>query len=345
VPRFFFLLSGEHPSLPFAELRSALDAEDIAYSELQTLPQILRLNTAIKAVDALRRRAALTRVCCREIFHAPASTPEILRAAKSAPIDSFLHPGESFVVRVRRIGEKTSSLTSISLERKLGELILDRTEKTRVNLEDPRRIFFGAITGGYFVLGLRINEIPATPFMQRRPRKRPFFHPSAMPPKLARCMVNLAKAKEGDVLLDPFCGTGSFLIEAALLGCRVVGSDAKRYVVRGCRRNLRHFRLEWEGLVAADARCLPIAGIDCVVTDPPYGRSATTMGCTTERVVSKFLANAVDAVHKGQRVCLAAPQTINVGKIATSLGYQLVESHLVYVHRSLTREVAVLEAG
>ncbi len=344
MPRFFFLLSGEHPTLPFAELRAALEAEDIAHKELQRLPQIIRLNTIPEAVDTLKRRAALTRVCCREILHTQASLAEITKAAKSAPIRNFLKPDETFAVRVRQVGEKTSSLTSIGLERKLGELILGKNEKARVNLEQPQKTFFGAIAGNDFVLGLRLAEIPATPFMQRRPRKRPFFHPSAMPPKLARCMVNLAKPKKGDVLLDPFCGTGSFLIEAALLGCRVVGSDAKRYVVRGCRRNLRHFKLEWEGLMAADARRLPVARVDCVVTDPPYGRSATTMGCTTEQIVRKFLANAADTVDKGRRVCLAAPRTVNVGEMAKSLGFKWVESHLVYVHRSLTREVAVLES-
>ena len=345
MPRFFFLLSGEHPTLPFAELRATLESEDIAYKELQRLPQIIRLSTTPKTVEVLKRRAALTRVCCREIFHSLASMTEITKAAKSAPMDNFLRRGETFAVRVRQVGEKTSNLTSINLERKLGELMLDKIEKARVDLEQPQKTFFGTITGNDFMLGLRLAEIPATPFMQRRPRKRPFFHPSAMPSKLARCMVNLAKPKKGDLLLDPFCGTGSFLVEAALLGCRVVGSDAKRYVVRGCRRNLKHFNLEWEGLIAADARHLPLARVDCIVTDPPYGRSATTMGCTTGQLVREFLADAVGMLSKGQRVCLAAPRTVNVGEVAKSLGFKWVESHLVYVHRSLTREVAVLESA
>ena len=343
MPPFFFLLSGEHPTLPIAELKAALETEHVPFNELQTLPQIARIDTTINAVEALERRAALTRACCLEIFHTTASLTDIIRAAKDAPIDSFLRPDESFAVRVRQIGERTSSLISITLERRLGALLLDQVHEAKVDLERPQKTFFGAIAGNDFVFGLRLAEIPATPFMRRRPRKRPFFHPSAMPPKLARCMVNLAKARKGDVLLDPFCGTGSFLLEAALLGCRVVGSDAKRYVMRGCRRNLRFFRLGWDGLLAADARYLPVVGVDSIATDPPYGRSATTLGSTTEQIISEFLANAADAVKPRGRICLAAPKTVNVGEMAKHLGYKWVESHLVYVHRSLTREVAVLE--
>jgi tRNA (guanine10-N2)-dimethyltransferase len=343
VLQFFFLLSGEHPTLPFAELKAILEAEGIAHKERQRLPQVIRLDTTPDVVEALKRRAALTRTCCREILHCEAALPEIMKAIQATPIDSLLKPDETFAVRVRQVGEKTGAPTSIYLERKLGELILEKTEKARVNLEQPQKTFFGTITGDSFTFGLRLAEIPATPFMQRRPRKRPFFHPSAMPPKLARCMVNLAKPKSGELLIDPFCGTGSFLIEAGLIGCRVVGSDAKRYVVRGCRRNLKFLNVKYEGLAAADAKRLPFTKADCVVTDPPYGRSASTMGYTTGQIIQEFLAGAVGNVKKGQRMCLAAPKTVNIRETAENLGLKCTESHLVYVHRSLTREIVVLE--
>ena len=304
----------------------------------------MRLDTTAKAVEALKRRAALTRVCCREIARSQAVLPEIVKVIQSTPLDSFLQPDETFEVRVRQIGEKTRDLVSMDLEQKLGELILGKEEKAKVDLQQPQKTFFGTLTDDTFTLGLKLAEIPATPFMQRRPRKRPFFHPSAMPPKLARCMVNLAKPKKGELLLDPFCGTGSFLIEAGLIGCRIMGSDAKRYVVRGCRRNLKFFNVEYDGLAAADAKHLPLSKVDCIVTDPPYGRSASTMGYTTGQVIQEFLSDAVDRVGRRNRVCLAAPKTVNIGKMAESVGFKHVESHLVYVHRSLTREVAVLEA-
>jgi tRNA (guanine10-N2)-dimethyltransferase len=343
VPRFFFLLSGEHKTLPFEELKAILHAEDIAYRELQALPQVLRLHTTADAVAAIQKRAALTRVCCRELLHCAASFQEIVETAQSGSLQSLLQPGESFAVRIRRVGDAAPTLTSMVLERKLGELILNKAGTAHVNLSHPHKTFFGTITNDNFVLGIKLAEIVPAPFMQRRPGKRPFFHPSAMVPKLARCMVNLARPRPGDLVLDPFCGTGSFLIEAGLLGYRAVGFDAKRHMVEGSRRNLTFFNIKYEGLGVADARHLPLAAVDCIVTDPPYGRSASTLGYTTREIVHGFLAVAVDRIGKGQRICMAAPKTIGIGEMAETQGFTHVQSHLVYVHRSLTREICVLE--
>jgi tRNA (guanine10-N2)-dimethyltransferase len=133
------------------------------------------------------------------------------------------------------------------------------------------------------------------------------------------------------------------LIEAGLIGCRVVGFDAKKRMIRGSRRNLRHFEVEPEGLVVADAKKLPITKVDCIVTDPPYGRASTTMGHETAQIVEDFLSEARAHISKGRRVCMASPKTIHISSIGRKLGFKPVESHLVYVHRSLIREIAVLE--
>lgn len=46
-----------------------------------------------------------------------------------------------------------------------------------------------------------------------------------LPPKLARIMVNFAQVKEGGVVWDPFCGSGTILLESLLSGINVLGSD------------------------------------------------------------------------------------------------------------------------
>lgn len=48
-----------------------------------------------------------------------------------------------------------------------------------------------------------------------------------LPPKLARIMVNLAQVADGGTLLDPFCGSGTVLMEAALAtkAKKIIGSD------------------------------------------------------------------------------------------------------------------------
>ena len=48
--------------------------------------------------------------------------------------------------------------------------------------------------------------------------------------------------------------------------------------------------------------------------------------------------------HQARKpICIASPKTLHVAKLGLALGYRHVESHFAYVHRTLTREVAVFE--
>jgi len=343
VVKLFFLLSGEHETLPTSELKAILEAEGYAFKRLEKLDQVLRLEADLNCVEAIKRRAALTRLCGLELLSCKAETSSIIRGVRSISLNEVLKDGESFVVRVKRVKSYASKIDGMALERKLGELILSETARTRVNLKNPDKTFMGVLTGEKFIFGLKLAEIPPKPFVERRPKKKPFFHPSAMPAKLARCMVNLAKPETGELLFDPFCGTGSMLVEAALVGCRVLGLDIQRRMVRGSFKNLAYFGVKPEGVIVADARNPPITKVYCLVTDPPYGRSATTFKRTTKQIVEEVLMAVYDMLGEGRRVCMAAPKTLNIGQIGTTLGYKHLESHFVYVHRSLTREIAIFE--
>jgi len=156
-------------------------------------------------------------------------------------------------------------------------------------------------------------------------------------------MVNLAHGKAEAILLDPFCGTGSSLIEASYIGCYVLGVDAAKRMVFGCRRNLRFFNINAEGLFLADARKLPFFKVDCMVTDPPYGRSASTLKSTTRELVHDVLLTAYSLLSEGRRICIASPKTLNISAIGIDIGFKHVESHFAYVHSTLTREIVVFE--
>jgi len=339
----FFLLSGEHPTLPLSELKSILEAEGYRYRILDSLVQAPRMEVDVASVKSIEFRAAMTRVCSLELFICEATSAEILKKMRETSLEGFLKSSESFVVRVQRIRGAAPQILGAELERKLGEAILDKIRGVKVNLKGPQKTFFGILTENRFFLGLKMAEIPPKPFMDRKPRRRPFFHPSSMSAKLARCMVNLAQPKAGDLVLDPFCGTASILVEAGLIGCRVMGLDVQRYMAKGSLRNLLYYGVKPEGMITADARLPPITKIDCIVTDPPYGRSATTLGWSTKRIVEDFLSKAGDLPPRDGRICIAAPKSIKIGEIGKGLGFKHVESHYAYVHRSLTREIAVFK--
>ncbi len=60
-----------------------------------------------------------------------------------------------------------------------------------------------------------------------------------LPPKVARMMINLGGADRQKTILDPFCGSGTVLQEAALLGFpQIYGSDKSHEAVHDAQANL-----------------------------------------------------------------------------------------------------------
>ena len=343
MPNLFLLLSGEHEVLPVSEAKAILEAEGYTYEVSENLEQVLRLKADRDCANVLKQRAAFTRMCALELFSCEAKLARIIKSVQSTDFQAVLSDDESFAVRVKHVKEYSKRINGMALEGKLGALIVDKCPRAKVRLKRPDKTFVGVLTSDRFVFGIKLAEVLAKPFVERRPRKRPFFHPSAMTAKLARCMVNLAEPKPGEVVLDPFCGTGTMLIEAKLIGCRVLGMDIQRRMARGTRRNMAHFNIKSDGIIVGDVNHLPITRVDRVVTDPPYGISSTTLKRTTGQLVKQVLRAVHRTLPAGKRVCLAAPKKLGIVHIGKILGFKPLESHFVYVHRSLTREIVVFE--
>lgn len=56
-------------------------------------------------------------------------------------------------------------------------------------------------------------------------KSRKFIGNTSMDPQLSLLMANQAKIKNGDIIVDPFVGSGSLLVAAAEFGGHVFGTD------------------------------------------------------------------------------------------------------------------------
>lgn len=64
-----------------------------------------------------------------------------------------------------------------------------------------------------------------------------------IPPKVAQTMINLAQPlRPLDYILDPFCGCGTILQEAILMGYRAIGADIEQKMIENSEKNLEWFR-------------------------------------------------------------------------------------------------------
>jgi tRNA (guanine10-N2)-dimethyltransferase len=340
----FLVLSGEHPTLPLAEMKAILDANRIPFKITDSFYKLVEIRADLDAVKKIGGRGAFIDEVGTEIVHSDPTTQGIDQAVKSSNLSDYLSEKDSFNIRVLRFGGVSKEVSRVKLEGHLGWLIGNITG-ARVNLENPTRQFRGLLAGPYFHLGLIAHQRPVGYVASRRPRKRPAFHPSTMTPKLARSMVNLSGAVAGTMFMDPFCGVGGILLEAGLLGCQVIGIDAVRRMVRGARRNLRHFEMNPLALLRADARNIPVRSIGAIATDPPYGTGASTLKSTTRNILKEFLPEAHSILTSHGRLVVASPLGTGTPDIAESAGFSPVDRHEVYVHRRLTREILVLGAN
>ncbi len=174
---------------------------------------------------------------------------------------------------------------------------------------------------------------------ERRPRRRAFFHPAAIFPKLSRALVNLSRVREGEVLLDPFAGTGSIPIEAAALGVQVVTIDRASKMAHGSLANMRKLQQHWMGTLRADAFAPPLTKVDVVVTDVPYGRASSTGGVSRADVLVKSVQAFAPLLASGSRMVLMHAK----GEAPTYTGeFELEGEHDLYVHKLLTRTISIL---
>jgi len=333
----FLLLKCDHPELNAAEAEAILKAEHIIYKPLASPPRLLRLRGSPETSEAISARAYGTRLCAEELLVTVAE--KAVEGLKGLDFKELLRGASSFRISLRRTLGKAPREDMGQLREEMISHI-HCVSGARMSLGRPREWFIGVFSGDRFHFG-RILSIIERSLEGRRPKSRPFFHPSTLYPKLAGTMVNLSRARVPGTFLDPFCGAGATLIEAGLLGCRPVGLDISGRMVEGARRNLRYFGVADHDLVLGDARSLPFSSFTSIATDPPYGRVASTEGAEMEELYRGFLNQAAGLMAGGSFLCLAAPRRLGVGGLGEEAGFKLTGSYLLPIHGSLTREVAV----
>ncbi len=217
----------------------------------------------------------------------------------------------------------------------LGSLVWKQLKNPKVDMKDPKTEFDFISCGRKIVVGKLLFENKER-FVDRRPHLRPGFHPSSLQPKLARALVNLANPRKGKIVADPFCGTGGILLEAALMGYKVVGSDLSEEMVGRCKSNFKHFKIKGR-CFKADATAVKIVA-DAIVTDPPYGICSALYKSDRFDLYRRFLNNAHRNLKRGSRVVIMFPD-----KFKLKTKFKVVAEVDHYMHHSLTRHILVLE--
>jgi len=334
-----FVLSGEHPTLPAAEVGAAIKAEHKAFKVVEQLDQVMIVETRAEA-KALASRLAMSREICTHLCTTGAKKGEIMEAVGSSDVVDLLPHGKTFAVRIKRVKRSSEGLDKLKLADDIAGIIAEEID-FEVDLDNPEVELLGVLSGEKCVFGMVLERVNTSQLNRRRPTLRPAFHPGTMMPTMARCMVNLARTPRKKTFLDPFCGVGGILLEAGLIGAKLVGVDIEKDMVEGARKNLTESGLSDFQLMVGDARKLPSLEVDAIATDPPYGRQATTGGVELKELYNEALPSVARVLEKKGYLCITSPAEIELEEIASEAGLRVIEKHEQRVHRSLTRKIYV----
>jgi len=252
-----------------------------------------------------------------------------LSLASEAPVDYLLrYANDKFMFGLSYYCFEESDI--IALNNKLPNLLLSMIKekgikKAKIIQSNKNEIFIKDIIrrkiydfvcyreGTNDFLGLTVF-VPGTIHLKQIEKKPLVFPEISMSPMFAKLLINLAGVTKGRKLLDPFCGTGTILLEALNMGINCIGIDKNPKHVRIALKNLR--QAQKESIIAKKTqfsvrlgnamnleRYFVKGSIDAVVTEPillPTLRSKPTMA-EAERMIKKaksIYLNSIKSMSK-----------------------------------------------
>mmetsp|Transcript_24229 Transcript_24229/g.67365 ORF Transcript_24229/g.67365 Transcript_24229/m.67365 type:complete len:471 (+) Transcript_24229:348-1760(+) len=238
-----------------------------------------------------------------EVWGEGATWEELSTAVKSfdtSRMVPFLAEGTTFKIEVDTWGHTFSHERTMACIDSLTKIV---TFKGKVNLKNPQHVFTlihspdpaeGTNNGlpsdlvperWYF--GRQVSVSDRSIINRYDLSKRDYIGTTSMDPELAIIMCNCGKVKSGDLVYDPFVGTGGILVAATHYGGVTLGMDIDIRVVSFGRKNkgkavniysnFQQYKLsDPAGLLRADTHRPPFRKdftewIDAIVCDPPYG--------------------------------------------------------------------------
>ncbi|RLF57001.1 MAG: hypothetical protein DRN27_08605 [Thermoplasmata archaeon] len=325
-----FDLSKEHPTIPKKEIIVTIKSYQISFNIIYQDDNvfIIEIESNDQILPLLSSRLAFTHSISEFLFSSSINQEEIMMLAKSNPCI------EEGTIAIRYKNRSQIQDSKIIVQ----NLASIYTKNKLVDLNEPDVEIYVIITDKKIYVGRLIISIDRKQYEKRKVKFRPFFSPISLHPKLARALVNLTHVTSESSVLDPFCGTGGFLIEAGLIGCNLYGSDIQSEMIDGTIKNLESFNIKFNDIFISDIgelnRYLE-KKVDAVITDAPYGKSTTTKNESLQSLYLRAFESISSILTLNGYIAIGLPDKSYENLFKKY--FQLKNIIILPVHRSLTR--------
>ena len=314
MPESFFILSKEYPEIATDEIISIAKTYD-RFSKIDTISNLVIVQSKT-SWEKIARRATFVKV-----------SGQILRKMSGLFLDDenfeVLKNAKTFVCKVINLSSNQFNIPE--LENSMGDMI-SKFSQASVSLENPDITVYLIFTNNenFFGFSKRSENL----IRPKKIRK----HPHELDWKLTRAMINLAGLKEGETVCDPFCGTGTTLLEAESMSIHAIGVDFDEKMFQISKENLdvNGYRSK---LIKDDFSKIKNISVefDGIVTDLPYGRASKTSE-NPEEILKKF----VSILPRKKKIAIMCKKGFE-----KRLKISPIKKYEIYRHKSLTRIILV----
>lgn len=320
LPHFYRLVSptghDELAALEFEALTGDPAPEPTPWGERDEPTETPKLAWARAGVDV--GRSAYVSECCRLL-------------ARGETLEGLLAASEKLRMRLDRFRIRARKERTVEAPRSQDiECALADTISGSPDLSHPLIELVAWGLPGQWLLGELISR---TDRGWLGHEQRPFQYSSALPPRIARAMVNLVAAPGGRII-DPCCGSATVLVEAGYMGIEPFGWEINPTVAeQGAVNICHHGQAAW--LVVGDGRTAR-GSWDGAVLDLPYGIANDRV----EEVCEGLVAHALKVAR------LVAVVTVGeLSGFATAHGAQMLGAGTIYKSKLRRRVYWMRSAG
>jgi tRNA G10 N-methylase Trm11 len=333
---YIFIL-GTHPAWSVAEISSVLGEQDLLWEQERIL---VKQNTEINAQNLIQRLGGVLKIAIIEDsvstklpFSELAQITAKILQTKAARGEGKLvfglsDQGLSLSLSLEKLGLQVkkelkkaniSSRLVTSKEKELSSVVVGQNKLLSKGAE---LIFYH---NGENIVIARTIAIQNYKDLSRRDFGRPARddHSGMLPPKLAQMMINVAAQPSLDgLLLDPFCGSGTIISEAMLMGYKnLMGTDLSEKAVNDSRVNAEWLRDLYKLDIRPKfhiknatrlAQFIKPNTVDTIVTEPYLGpqRGLNDIGLVIddlEHLYTQALDNFYKILKPGGRIVMVWP--------------------------------------
>ncbi len=293
------------------------------------LKDLRKIKTAVDIQIFLKRFSGITRykTSLRNIRQQCAKADI---KSKLPLIESFRKINNTFSVKASYIGRRDYKAGEI--EKTAQEGI---SKNSLVYKEDASLLLRLIIIPEISFLGLCLEDKPMDE------KKAYVTTPGSLRPSVANTLLKLADVKEGDIVIDPMCGTGVIAIEASKIGNAIAGDiDKEKIKLAGQNAKSKNAKMQFH-IWDARKTGLKDRSADAIVTNLPFEKKANIEGFN-ETFFDELIGEMIRITKDNARLVFLTGHSESLIKAAKSHNLEIVSVREI-VNSGLKSTIVVLK--